>query len=330
MQHLRRSVRRATGTFLTLACLVHSSCAGRNSSNLLTEEPARLDNAQPAAVPVETVLAELQLLPAPDGVDSGDWAEITQRLASLLSQRGLQRFTSALPPADKVAISSLSLSGSAAEASLRWDYLLPADYDQNGEVNIADITPIGLHLRKTSASPDWEQARLADGDANQEVNLADITPLAVNFHNTVDGYILQFSAQSATGPWTTLQNVPVAQGETGGGNSIRHFLVELSPASPGWYSVVPFSGASQGSVSNVVQLIGIDPTPGSWSGRRSRQHRQHPGHRSPGSYWPPDLAAGRPHCQNGAGQRWQPVLHGPRQQLLLPGQFGPAALHYRH
>ena len=267
MHYLYWSIARATGIGLALACLFECSCAGRNSDTLPSpDKPAAVPTIEHIDLEIGSVLSELQELSAPKGVEPSDWTEITDRLASLLIQRGLHRFPSTLPPADKVAISSLTFSGTTAEASLRWNYVLPADYDQNGEVNIADITPIGLHLRKTSASPDWEQARLADGDANAEVNLADITPLAVNFHNTVDGYFLQWSADSAAGPWTTLQNIPVAQGQSGGGNSIRHFLVTLTSANPGWYSVKPYSGADEGPVSNVVQLIGADPSPGSWSG----------------------------------------------------------------
>jgi hypothetical protein len=53
------------------------------------------------------------------------------------------------------------------------------DGDQNGESNIADLTPLGLALGNAPGSTDLTGAN-ADYDGNGEVNISDITPLGVH------------------------------------------------------------------------------------------------------------------------------------------------------
>jgi hypothetical protein len=54
------------------------------------------------------------------------------------------------------------------------------DGDQNGETNIADLTPIGVSFQAVVSDTDLSPAR-ADYDANGEVNIADLTPIGQNF-----------------------------------------------------------------------------------------------------------------------------------------------------
>jgi len=74
---------------------------------------------------------------------------------------------------------------------LEWRHFMLGDYDLNGEVNVSDITPVGVHFGKTSASPDWADASVADGDGNGEVNIADITPIGQNFGALLSGYVVE-------------------------------------------------------------------------------------------------------------------------------------------
>ena len=74
---------------------------------------------------------------------------------------------------------------------LEWRYASQGDYDQNGEVNIADLTPLGMHFGE-SAVPlpafDYESAlSVIDGDGNGELNLSDITPIGQNYVRTANG-----------------------------------------------------------------------------------------------------------------------------------------------
>lgn len=105
---------------------------------------------------------------------------------------------------------------------LTWTEQAVGDYDQNGEVNLGDITPLALYWSaivlyevpelhdgiegypygdpdydgdvpggaRPSAGTGAENWRLArvDGDHNSEINLADLTPLSLHFGERFDGY----------------------------------------------------------------------------------------------------------------------------------------------
>ena len=101
----------------------------------------------------------------------------------------------------------------AGQLRLRWSYRNTGDYDHNGEANISDLTPIGLHFAKTPAALDWQTAMLADGDFNTEVNISDITPLGLHFMQSVTSYHIEFSATSETGGFTALSDGAGRRGE---------------------------------------------------------------------------------------------------------------------
>jgi hypothetical protein len=75
---------------------------------------------------------------------------------------------------------------------LTWKEALQGDGDNNGEVNIADFTPLALSFgMTTSPNPVGQpasQARDADYDKNGEVNIADTTALGINLGTTLGGY----------------------------------------------------------------------------------------------------------------------------------------------
>jgi hypothetical protein len=71
-----------------------------------------------------------------------------------------------------------------------WTYRNPGDYDQNGEVNGADMVVMARYYQHTTASPDWGEARLADGNGNGQVEFGDVTPLGQNYGNAVNGYFV--------------------------------------------------------------------------------------------------------------------------------------------
>lgn len=108
--------------------------------------------------------------------------------------------------------------GSTASAvRLSWTEQLVGDYDQNGEVNVGDITPLGQHFGDSveydapnqhggfkrwpsgvpgdipsggpPATNNWRRARI-DGDSNGEINISDVTPIAVHWQETLAGYRL--------------------------------------------------------------------------------------------------------------------------------------------
>jgi hypothetical protein len=50
-------------------------------------------------------------------------------------------------------------------STLKWHFASPGDYDQNGEVNVADLTPLGLHFAETGPFDPLSVLSVIDGDA---------------------------------------------------------------------------------------------------------------------------------------------------------------------
>lgn len=71
-----------------------------------------------------------------------------------------------------------------------WYYRNQGDYDQNGEVNVSDLTPIAVHFGKTSTGgfPVASVESVVDGDGNGEINIADISPIGVGFGSRVASF----------------------------------------------------------------------------------------------------------------------------------------------
>ena len=76
-----------------------------------------------------------------------------------------------------------------ATVSLSWTEMHPGDYDNNGTVAIADITPIAmLYGQEYETSDEPGRVDLVDGDRNGKIEIADITPLAMFYGTEVTGY----------------------------------------------------------------------------------------------------------------------------------------------
>lgn len=76
---------------------------------------------------------------------------------------------------------------------IKWPYVLRGDTDQNGEVGLSDLTPIGMHYGEAVPTLDdpsfvWinplagiGRSRAADADGDGEVSIADLTPIGAAF-----------------------------------------------------------------------------------------------------------------------------------------------------
>ena len=80
------------------------------------------------------------------------------------------------------SLSQATLSWDAAHSLLSWRYCNEGDYDQNGEVNISDLTPLGLYFNQSCSWPAEENSAksCADGDRNGQINISDLTPIGRN------------------------------------------------------------------------------------------------------------------------------------------------------
>lgn len=181
----------------------------------------------------------------PAALDPELLKQLSARLDEELAQYGTARRTAQVPMTDKSQVTDLAiLEESEAGVTFGWSYRSQGDYDQNGETNAADITPLGLNFQKKQGEEGWAAAQPADGDYNGEVNVADITPIAVNFHNHVSGFLLQGSATPEDSEsWTLVGSVPLSDGVLPEGGGFKTFSFQVAdPDSETTYHVAPYFG----------------------------------------------------------------------------------------
>lgn len=242
--------------------------------------------APPADQAVGAVLAGLDAQAVPAGVDAGLYAELKAGLKRELAAKGVAELTPG-PPADDA--SQAPLSWNEATATLSWYYFSSGDYDQNGEVSVSDLTPLGVHFGKRAAAETRSvidqlaggpQAApfgltaieaVVDGDANGEIGITDITPVGQYFYRRVTSYRVYAGtegadypasneAESTLAPLAELE-FGAAQGSTGAGRLAFSYAVP-NPQDGVSYWVRPVYGDREGTPSNVVGA-GLNYAPGS-------------------------------------------------------------------
>jgi hypothetical protein len=78
--------------------------------------------------------------------------------------------------------------------TLRWDERNSGDGDNNGKVDIADISPIAMNYGDSSTDgEDDNRDFLADYDRNGKIEIADITPMAMFYGVDLAGYQVQIA-----------------------------------------------------------------------------------------------------------------------------------------
>jgi hypothetical protein len=165
------------------------------------------------------------------------------------------------------AASAANLSYDSANQTLRWGYYHQGDYDQNSVTTISDLTPMATRLQKFGPfDPDSLDA-VVNGDGNAQINIADLTPIGVNFGRRVEKYNVYAGspADIPAGPGDAstiapLGSVPYDAKETGAGR--HYFSFQLTAPDPQlFYWVRPADGDHEGTPSNSVQTGGVANTP---------------------------------------------------------------------
>ncbi|MCC7476966.1 PKD domain-containing protein [bacterium] len=150
--------------------------------------------SDPGAGVVE--FGELLMLPQEaraDGTEkgfSGDGLLCTLHLKTGPATGG--RKPSAAPDSDGAA-STLAYDSEAQ--TLEWQHFSPGDYNQDGQVAVSDLTPIGIHFNKdvpAGSDPDGRDAAsiedVVDGSNDGKVNVSDLTAIGLNFQDRVSSY----------------------------------------------------------------------------------------------------------------------------------------------
>jgi spore coat protein H len=179
-------------------------------------------------------------------------------VARVVLQRGsADRGVSALPEGPAATARDFIFTDIGdGSVTFAWRYRNVGDYNQDSEVGIADITPIGQNFGKVSGDADWASASLADGDENGEVNVADLTQIGQNYGVQVVGYKLEQAATEA-GLFTEVADVSYTVGEPEPWLVFRHNLV---PAEGSWYRVRSYGAdPAQGPATAPLQVSLLPP-----------------------------------------------------------------------
>jgi hypothetical protein len=172
------------------------SCGG-NQPSAVSVQLSDQSSAQTAqdneTQSLSQALAELDALETPEGVDAALFRELKDELAALLADRAKHdasgRIVSQAPIGDGNRPTDLTLVDMGEnEYRLLWHEVNVGDYDNNGTVGIADITPIAMHYGEEATDPNSATGLIDGYEGNGTVDIADITGIAMNFGTSIAGY----------------------------------------------------------------------------------------------------------------------------------------------
>lgn len=146
---------------------------------------------------------------------------------------------------------------------LGWDYTNPGDANQDGEVSINDLTPIGAHYQETVADDYEDPLRHIDGDLNGEINLGDITPIGSNYNTEIWAYQIEMSENGQDNFITVGQLILSEQGANAGETLRFSYTFGAQYVEGHWYRVVPLTkelafGAPSEAVSSAGRMMSIE------------------------------------------------------------------------
>ncbi|MCH7471576.1 hypothetical protein IIA79_01290 [bacterium] len=150
-----------------------------------------------------------------------------------------------------------------------FSYYNQGDYDQNSEVNIADLTPLGANFGAVGPFDPSTALSVVDGDSNGELNIADLTPIGANFFNNVTTWHLYVGTGAEyPGGVTPVGNIPFANA-TGDIATGRLTYAENIPDVMGaggegaWLKPVD-TDSNEGIASSFYDFTAGDTTPPDW------------------------------------------------------------------
>ncbi len=226
------------------------------------------------SVHLGSTIVHPQLMNGPSGQFSV--ASISFAEGGMLSGRS----ASAAPSGSSSRIPDLSVDAGSGDVS--FSYSNVGDYDQNSQVGISDITPLGVNFNADPAAgttyPFASSLSVVDGDSNGLITLADITPIGQNFGNTVDSWSLyggdsaDYPADAAAGNGAAI-NLGTVNFADDSGLSTAEFrltyaanLTDVATSSAVSFWLRPVNAGSEGISSNLAGEGAADTTPPFWIG----------------------------------------------------------------
>jgi hypothetical protein len=103
---------------------------------------------------------------------------------------------------------------------LSWDYTNPGDTNQDGQVGMQDLMPIGAHYGEDVEDQWSDPLRHVDCDHNGVINVGDVVRIGQNYSNRVFAYQIEMSQDGTTG-FTTVGQLLLSEADKAPGQTIR-------------------------------------------------------------------------------------------------------------
>ncbi len=126
----------------------------------------------------------------PSGVDPAVFNKLRDELVRQLTLRAEGKLASVAPSGAGAQVRDLAYDTGTGE--LTWSYANAGDYNIDGIVGVADITPLATYFGANTTDGLGNDALEAwlDGDGSGVIGIGDITPLAMGFGFEVDSYMI--------------------------------------------------------------------------------------------------------------------------------------------
>jgi hypothetical protein len=162
---------------------------------------------------VNDAVTQALAMQPPDGVDPVIFGKLRDELVRQLRLRGDDKFAAKAPTGAGGQVRDLSYDGLS---TLTWSYANAGDYNLDGIVGVADITPLATYFGADTNDGigNDELETWLDGDGNGVIGIGDITPLAMGFGAEVAEYHINGSFALA-GPFDSFETVSFASRDTG-------------------------------------------------------------------------------------------------------------------
>lgn len=174
----------------------------------------------------------------------------------------IDRRSSAVPASDQA---SHSLIYNAITGVFRWYYVNPGDYDQNGLVSVADLTPVGANFNAMGPFDAKSALFVVDGDHNGLIGISDITPIGANFNNNIDSFAVYGSTEGGdypasnsamNGAGAVLIGTQHFASSKGGGAERKYWdLVMVEPLISGHFWQRPVARGEEGTPSQLLSHV---------------------------------------------------------------------------
>jgi len=196
--HSRFSLIKALGLLLViLICFAFGSCGHTRRARAPSSENLNPTRSTQRTVSLAEVLREIDAYPTPKDVDGALFERLRARLKQLIIARSNGKTISAAPGGAANTVEDLSAQADAGwnNASVSWNELLAGDYDNDGEVFIADLQPVAAYYGLTVGvhdpvkdPDDRHNLVTVKNDPDKKINDDDLIPIADNYLAHITGH----------------------------------------------------------------------------------------------------------------------------------------------